>query len=399
MRVAARALLMVFVFAIPWEYSLDFGVPLGNVARIVGVALLLVAIPAILQTGRLRAQGPLQVLALALFFWISATYFWSIDPETTLGRLSGYFQELMIVWLAAELVDSVADLRALLRAWLAGSWVLVGLTVASFLAAVSSAQIRFAAQGQDPNDTARFLSLGLPVAALLIDGETRRWVRVAALAYLPAGAASVLLTGSRGGTLAALAALAGCGVLLWHGHRRLVLGGAFSLPLAAAAVWLLMPKGTLERIATIADQAQGGDLNQRVNIWESGWRAFQQAPLLGHGAGTFVSAAGLAPIDTAHNTILSVLVEGGLIGLAFGFTLVAASLLMAFATRGALRAGLLTLILVLAIASMIGTTGESRMTWLLFAVVGVAHRLTAVQQGAWISDARMNAALAAQVRP
>jgi len=54
MRKAAWGLLLVFVFTIPWEYSLDLGDPLGNVARIAGLVLLLVAIPAVLQAGRLR---------------------------------------------------------------------------------------------------------------------------------------------------------------------------------------------------------------------------------------------------------------------------------------------------------------------------------------------------------
>ena len=63
---------------------------------------------------------------------------------------------------------------------------------------------------------------------------------------------------------------------------------------------------TLERITTIPEQLQGGDLNYRVNIWQAGWQAFVQAPFFGSGAGTFVHAARLAPEDTAHNTLLSI---------------------------------------------------------------------------------------------
>ena len=56
MRRIAWILLLIFVFAIPWEYSLDLGEPLGNIARVVGLLLLLVAIPAVLQAGRLRTR-------------------------------------------------------------------------------------------------------------------------------------------------------------------------------------------------------------------------------------------------------------------------------------------------------------------------------------------------------
>ncbi len=376
MRAAARALLLLFVFAVPWEYSLDFGAPWGNVARLTGVLLLLVAVPAVFRSGRMRRPGPMHRLTLAVFLWICASSLWSIDAATTLERLPGYFQELMVVALADEFADTADDLCALLRAWLLGSWVLIALTVAAFAAdAAAGTQIRFVAAGQDPNDVARFLALGLPVGALVLDADPRRWARGLGLLYLPAGTVAILLTASRGGLVACLVGLAGCAMLLARKHRRLVVGGVLALPLFALAGWLLVPGGSLARLATIVEQVQGGDLNQRVNIWDAGWRAFLDAPILGHGAGTFVSAARLAPMDTAHNAVLSVLVEGGLIGLGVGAALVFCAAWMALGTRGSVRIALLALLAVLCVASMVGTTGESRMTWLLFAVIALEHRL------------------------
>ena len=52
MRRLAWGMLLVFVFAIPWEYSLDLAAPWGNIARIAGLIALLVAVPAVLRTGR-----------------------------------------------------------------------------------------------------------------------------------------------------------------------------------------------------------------------------------------------------------------------------------------------------------------------------------------------------------
>jgi hypothetical protein len=67
MRKLAWGLLLLFAFAIPWEYSLDLGEPLGNVARVIGLLLILVAIPAVLQSGRLRTPGLMQWLVLAVY--------------------------------------------------------------------------------------------------------------------------------------------------------------------------------------------------------------------------------------------------------------------------------------------------------------------------------------------
>ena len=135
--------------------------------------------------------------------------------------------------------------------------------------------------------------------------------RLLALGYFPLGLAAVLLTASRGGVVAALVALVGSGALLLRHQARGVLAAGLASPLIAAGFWFVIPRETLMRLSTIGDSLQGGDLNQRLNIWEAGWRAFAQAPFFGHGAGSFVNAAGLAPFDTAHNTALSIGVRIG----------------------------------------------------------------------------------------
>lgn len=377
MRRIAWFLLLLFAFAIPWEYSLELGEPLGNIARVVGLLALLAAIPAVLQAGRVRNFGPMQWLALAFFLWFCCTYFWTIEPLETVTKLRGYFQEIMIVWLVWEFAEWASDLRALLRAYVAGSWVLAVLTVASFASAeaIANAQVRFAAIGQDPNDVARFLDLGFPLAALLVTSERRwRW-RLLAAGYLPLGLLGVLLTASRGGFLAAVVALVGSGLLLAYGHRKRALAGALVLLPLAGALWFIVPHGSFERLATIPEQLQGGDLNQRLNIWTAGWHAFVRAPVFGTGAGSFVSAAGLGPIDTAHNTALSIAVSGGLVALFLATAIVAAAIWSIALARGPLKWAMAVALLVWFITSLVATVEESRTTWLLLALIALAGRL------------------------
>src|SRR5579863_413510 len=147
MRRIAWGLLLLFAFAIPWEYSMDTGEPLGNIARIVGLLLLLAAIPAVLQVGRLRTPGLMQWLVLALYLWFCCSYFWTIEATATLEKMRGYFQEMMLVWLVWEFAESFSDLRSLLQAYVAGSWVLAVLTVVNVVSAeaIATGQTRFAA--------------------------------------------------------------------------------------------------------------------------------------------------------------------------------------------------------------------------------------------------------------
>jgi O-antigen ligase len=377
MRRIVKSLLIVFAFAIPWEFSLELGEPFGPVARIVGVLLLLAAVPAVLQAGRTRRPGPMQWLVLALFLWFCCSYFWTIDQAATLEKLRAYFQEMMAVWLVWEFAESPRDLRWLLRAYVAGSWVLAAVTLASFASpgTIGAGQIRFFAEGLDPNDTARFLDLGFPLAALLVDGESRWPGRLLTWGYLPLGILAVLLTASRGGVAAAVVAVAGSAILLAWGHPRRVVAGAIAVPTLAAAVWLSVPQETLERIATISEQLEGGDLNERVNIWAQGWQAFTRAPLTGTGAGTFVSAAGLAPIDTAHNTGLSIAVGGGICGLFLAAVVLALGVRAVLALRGPLRLAMATALAVWILTSLTAAVEENRTTWLLFALIALAGRL------------------------
>lgn len=186
MRRAAWVLMLLYAFTVPWEYSLDVGAPLGNIARIVGVMLLVAAIPAILQRGKIQRPGALQWTTLALYLWICCSLFWTIDQAVTLEKIRGYVQEMMVVWIAWELVESERDFRAMIWATVAGCWVLGLLTLWSAVSPGAAAQTRFAAVGQDPNDVARYLDLGFPLAALLIDWDAR-WVRWMGIGYFPLG--------------------------------------------------------------------------------------------------------------------------------------------------------------------------------------------------------------------
>ncbi len=132
MRRVAWVLLLAFAFAIPWEYSLELGAPLGNVARVVGLLLVLAAVPAVLQAGSLRRPGTLQWAVLALYLWFCCTSFWTIDQAATQEKLRGFAQEMMAVWLVWEFAETPRDQRALLRAFVAGCWVLALLTLFDF---------------------------------------------------------------------------------------------------------------------------------------------------------------------------------------------------------------------------------------------------------------------------
>jgi hypothetical protein len=378
------AFLMLFAFAVPWEYSLDVGQPYGNVARILGVLLLLAVVPGVLVRRGLRRPGVLQWLVLALYLYFVCSYFWTLEAESTLEKMRAYFQVMMVVWLVWEIGESPEQLRALMRAFVAGCWVLALLTFKDYLSGSAAVeQVRFVAEGQDPNDAARFLDLGFPLAALLFAVEEGWAIRLAAIAYVPAGLLAVLLTASRGGFSAALISLLGSAMLLIRWRPRASAAVFLGLAVTVGALWLFVPVESLDRLATIPEQA--GSLNDRLNIWTAGFHAFAQAPWWGTGAGTFTQASNLATGDTAHNTLMAILVTGGLSGLAIFLAILARVAWAVAQTRGLMRIALGTTLAVWMITSMVGSVEENRATWLIFGLMGLAGRLETEQQTSMVS--------------
>jgi hypothetical protein len=86
-------------------------------------------------------------------------------------------------------------------------------------------------------------------------------------------------------------------------------------------------------------------------------------------------AAGLAPEDTAHNALLAIAVEGGIVALILAAGVVEMNVLSLFRTRGQVRITLATTLLVLVVSSLTATVEQTRTTWLLLALISLAGRL------------------------
>ncbi len=371
------ALLLLYAFAVPWQYALDLGEPLGNVARIVGAILLIVAIPAAIARNRWNGPGALPVLVLALFLYLSATYLWSIDPLTTLDKIRAYFQVMMVVWVGWEFLETPAHFRNLLRALLLGSIVLAALTLSGFTsaaAAVATEQARFTASGQDPNDVARFLDLIFPIAALLVAEDDRLFFRALAALYLPLGLLAVVLTASRGGFLGATVAFLVALFLLARWKRAAVGIASFLLAALATAAFFLVPPETFARLATIPGQFASLDFNDRFAIWTACGQAFARAPWFGYGAGNYSLAAGLSAEDTAHNTFMALLVMGGLVAAVLLVAILIVALHAILRRSGLVRIAFLGVLLVWIVTANVGSVEENRMTWLIFACFALLDR-------------------------
>ncbi|HUQ93353.1 MAG TPA: O-antigen ligase family protein [Bryobacteraceae bacterium] len=308
------ALVGILVFAIPWSdmIQLSYEVQASRVFTVVA------AIATSLSLWRNRHIRPLQrphVWMLLFVLWASASMTWTVEPEKSFRRTLSYYQLFLGAWVVHQCCGTAERYRKLLLAFVCGCYTGFAGLMVNFAAGVSQGDGRYTAPGFDPNDLAVTLVLGIPAAWYLsVRTSSFRWLN---RMYIPCAIVAALLTASRG----ALVTLAVC--LLFpllsrpKASVRSVLSGIVLLLVSAGLVLTFWSGISIRRLSTIGDQLNARDLNGRMEIWQRGMDAFMEHPLVGVGGGAFGGAVGARRSRelAAHNTMLGVAVEHGLVGL------------------------------------------------------------------------------------
>lgn len=323
----AFASLWLLVFAIPWEDAITIS-DFGTSARLIGMLTGGLGVLAIVERGRVRRPAPGHII-MALFVMLAAvSYLWSLYPEGTLTQVLTYIQLLTMVWLIWEFSPRIREQTRLMQAYVFGTFVSGIDTVYLFLSHQESVYQRYAGARLDANDLGLMVALSIPVSYYLLIQSKGLMAWVYRLQLVLAGM-TVLLTASRGATLASLVALA----IIPLSHARLTRRQRIAVLLTAALLvcgaLAFAPASSWDRLSTMPSELAQGTLTGRTVIWKAGWELFRDHPFLGIGANAFrliVSRVLAEPIHAdeygrpampaAHNTFLSVLVELGVIGFA-----------------------------------------------------------------------------------
>jgi O-antigen ligase len=312
---AAMALLLL-AFTIPWEDELLVE-GFGTFSRGVGIAAFLAGLLAIIATGRVRTPKPVHLVLLALVLWNCLSLFWTIDFDGSWPIAKSYAQLLAMVWLMLEFASGRRRQIQLMQAYVIGTYVSAISTVVSYLSDTQAYWQRHVASGFDPNDLCVILALSIPMSFYLMTVEPagfRTW-----LWRLHPGPVlfAAFLTASRGGFLAICAALLIVPLLFAKLPRntKLLSPALAALLLLAVAIWT--PVAVFQRLSSIPGEITGMTFGERGDIWKAGWEVFRQHPVIGVGVAAFAPAVApvLGEADVAHNTLLELSVETGLLGL------------------------------------------------------------------------------------
>lgn len=334
----AFASLWLLVFATPWENAVTIS-GFGTSARLIGMIALGLGVLAIVERGKIRRPSAGHIV-MGLFVLLAAlSYLWSLYPEGTLDQVFTYIQLLTMVWLIWELAPRVREQMRLMQAYLLGTLVSGIDTVYRFLSHQESVYQRYAGAKLDANDLGLIMALSIPMSYYLLI-ESKGWTTWLYRLQLVLAGTTILLTASRGASLATLVALSIVPLTQARltGRQRIAL--LLTVSFFVCGALLFVPATSWERLSTTPGEfAQGtsttagefaqGTFTGRTIIWKAGWEIFRVHPFFGIGANSFRLIVSrvlaepirldqslfLPPAPPAHNTFLSVLVEQGVIGL------------------------------------------------------------------------------------
>lgn len=369
----AFAMVWIMTMSIPWGdmILLPFEVQASRVFSVTTAVVWLILLWRSRKAKPLRSAHWLLLLFVA---WAAINVLWTTEAERGLRRATSYLQLFFVAWVIHQCCDSATHYLRLLQAYICGCLVGVAGLLWNFGREVYTGDGRYTAPGFDPNDLAVTLALAIPMAwHLELKGSGVRWLN---RLFVPAAVICILLTASRSGLVTLGICLTFVLATLARFSRRSFLRLALVGGLTSVLVTYMWSEVSIHRLSTIFEQLSTRDMNGRVDIWQRGYSAFLESPLVGHGAGGFGAAVGTRRSRelAAHNAYLGILVEHGLIGLVLfvgAFCAVFARAMKSYASEPRLWA---VLLLAWAVAVMSLSWENRETTWLLFGLGAALQR-------------------------
>jgi O-antigen ligase len=333
MRSLAYWLALAFVFTVPWEAAVHIP-EIGRGSKVVGLVAGIVWFASVIERGRLRQPDPFQKAYFLFLIWCGVTFYWTIDTDATLPGFVTFVQIFLLLLLVWDLFVSRRAVEAALQAYVLGAFVTCGSIIANYLTAPAArfpAHERVNALGFETDGVALIVAIAGPAAWYLgagpTSGERSFTIRRLNYAYVPVGLMALVLTGTRGATLASIPTAI---FVLWSLRRASGMTRAMAVVAVVVAAGILVqvaPRGQLARIGTAVTATQLGDessaLSGRWSIWTASTHAFLDRPIGGVGldahraavASELEQARTFTNVEKeAHNTYLSVLTEMGIVG-------------------------------------------------------------------------------------
>ncbi len=339
-----------------------------------------------------------------LLAWLTLSLLWATDRGEVYADLWHWYADALLMIIIATTFVTGRSIRWLMIAFVVGAVISVGQGMATGGLTTSADAVYSDSGGRlsgglgDPNFLAAALVPAMVMSIVLIPGTRSvlgRWALAAALPLLALGLAA---SESRGGVLAAIAALIAA-VIVFKRQRSAVICVAIAI-VSVAAAWFVVSPTAWQRIV---DTEGGG--SGRSDLWTVAWRVVEDRPVVGAGLNNFIVVSGeylqrpgtieradliVDDREVVHNAYLQMLAEAGVIGLALLLTILLGTVAVAgravrrFEADGRhemdlLARGYIVAMIGMMAASFFISSGVDKRLW---ALIAIGPALAAVAEGA-----------------
>ena len=362
------------IFTIPWENL--FTLPgVGTVSRLSGILLAGLWFLTVLTERKIRRIRTFHIAIILFVLWNVISFYWTIDYDLTLSGTITYIQNLFLIFILWDLYVAERSVLYALQAYVLGACVSVcGLIINYFSGVAANESGRYTLEGFNENSLSLIIVLGIPVAWYLImtkhNGISSKWLNVINFLFIPGAVIAIILTATRGAVVAILPSL----IFIFITFRQLKpIQSVFLLAILCGAAFLLfplMPEYSIDRISNIGNDLVEGNLSRRDIIWGEGLALFAEHPITGIGGSAFRAAAESQII--AHNFVISILGEIGIIGFSLFAIILIIAFYMAF-KQPALKAKFwITILTVWIIGASISNFEQRKQTWFFLGMVVIS---------------------------
>lgn len=249
--------------------------------------------------------------------WAFFSIVWSQNGLACFYRDMTYLQ-LFLLYLIIITATDRQNYPLLLKGFVIGALVSL-MTIPFSSGAQEVVYMRATGGGMDLNEYASTLAVAMVLALTWILMEKELWKKIIPLVFIPLGLLAITYTKSRTGTLALLPFVIYLFTVFKTKGAGIKILTTFAVLLSVLIFIYLRPEGYVDRVTDINKQSAG----ERLYIWSVGLKMIANNVILGVGSSNFVAAfpkyAGSLSFSNfalvAHNSLISVFAELGLVGI------------------------------------------------------------------------------------
>lgn len=361
---------LALIFQLPWGNGLWDGI-----AKVFGLLAFAFAGLLVVTKGSHRSFNFFNLIALILGCWHLIALMWSPDHTYGIKAANTFTQLVLMSVVYTYLINDAYKLRMAYLAYVIGAIVAFGIIFSNFLRGIYGPYFgRYTIENIETDSMAIILSLAIPMAVWLFTQYKRPIPKLLCLMCVPVIFYGIFLTGTRTGLVTGMV---GIMYLVFTQRKatfnmKIIYIGLF---IASVSAFLsLAPKASVERIFSIGEAIETGDLNSRETIWQWSLESWKQQPIIGGGTGSLGHNLNRFHVEfnSAHNSYIQILTEHGIIGLGIYLLMFGSLLYYIMQCPIETKLFLLTLFATIAVSQLALHSHKVKEVWFVWSIIA-AH--------------------------